>query len=300
MLRKVVRHILAQLRILEYCVPFGALDFYANRLLTTRLIRLAMIASLVLPCLLFGFAAWTTYRNIHKLADERLVRSLDVEQEEAIKTFELVNLIMDSVSDLVANKSADEIRDSEERLYLQLKKHADVIAAVQSIWIYGADGKTLVSSRVHPPPSQSYADRDFFQVHTKGDVGMHFGQVYPSQFDGEPFFTVSKRLMRDDIFVGVLEVSVLPSNFFRFFSAMAFTQGLQYALLTERWPVSRASPSRRGRQSRPAGENTGFRRTVASSPQGGFYSSTSPVDGVDRRYAIRRLGGMPLVSHRRR
>jgi signal transduction histidine kinase/CheY-like chemotaxis protein len=265
-----------------------------NRLLTIRLIRLAMIAALVLPCVLFGFAAWTTYRNIDRLADERLVRSLDVEQEEASKTFELVNLTMDHVSDLVAKMSGDELRDSEERVHLQLKKLADAVAAVQSIWIYGADGKTLVSSRVHPPPPQSYADRDFFQVHTKGDVGIHFGQIYASQFDGEPFFTVSKRLVRDDIFVGVLEVSVLPSNFFRFFSALAFTQGLQYALLRgdglflARLPlVPAGNPDR-------LAENTGFRRTVASSPKGGFYSSTSPVDGVDRRYAIRRLEGTPL------
>jgi hypothetical protein len=54
-----------------------------NRSLTIRLIRLAMVASLMLPCLLFAFGAWTTYRNIDLLANERLVRSLDVEQEEA-------------------------------------------------------------------------------------------------------------------------------------------------------------------------------------------------------------------------
>ena len=64
------------------------------RLLTIRLIRLAMAASLVFPCLLFGFASWTAYRNIHALAEERLVRSLDIAAEEAQKTFELVALTM--------------------------------------------------------------------------------------------------------------------------------------------------------------------------------------------------------------
>jgi len=95
-----------------------------NRLLTIRLIRLAMVASLVLPCLLFAFATWTSYRNIHLLADERLVRSLDVEQEEANKTFELVDLTMSNVSDLVAGLSREQIRDNEERLHRQLFQNA--------------------------------------------------------------------------------------------------------------------------------------------------------------------------------
>jgi two-component system, NtrC family, sensor kinase len=265
-----------------------------NRSLTIRLIRLAMAASLVLPCLLFAFGAWTSYRNIDVLANERLVRSLDVEQEEATKTFELVNLTMSDVSELVAGMSGADIRDNEERLHLQFKKYADAVAVVQSIWIYGADGRTLVSSRVHPPPPQSFADRDFFQAHVKADIGTHYGQVYSSEYNGEPFFTVSRRLMRDDTFIGVLEVSVLPSNFFRFFSALAFTQGLQYALLREdgvflaRYPAAPAGTPDR------LDKNTGFERTVASSPSGGFYSSTSPVDGINRRYAIRRLGTQPL------
>ncbi len=265
-----------------------------NRLLTIRLIRLALVASLLLPCLLFAFGAWTTYLNIDVLANERLVRSLDVEQEEATKAFELVALTMSDASDLVAGMSGADIRDAQERLHLKLKKYSDAVAVVQSIWIYGVDGRTLVSSRVHPPPPQSFADRDFFQAHVKSDVGIHYGQVYNSEFYGQPFFTVSKRLMRDDTFVGVVEVSVLPSNFFRFFSALAFTQGLQYALLREdgvflaRYPVAPAGTPDR------LDKNTGFARTVANSPSGGFYSSTSPVDGIDRRYAIRRLGKLPL------
>jgi two-component system NtrC family sensor kinase len=265
-----------------------------NRLLTIRLIRLAMAASLILPSLLFAFAAWTAYRNIHVLADERLIRSLDVEQEEANKTFELIDLVMSNASDLVAEMSGADIRDNQEQLHQQLKKYSDAVAVVQSIWIYGTDGRTLVSSMVHPAPPQSFADRDFFAANLNAEAGIHYGQVYDSPFNGEPFFTVSKRLMHGDSFIGVLEVSVLPSNFFRFFSALAFTQGLQYALLREdglflaRYPAVPAGSADR------LAKTTGFGRTVAKTPEGGFYSSTSPVDKIDRRYAIRRLGTRPL------
>ena len=281
-------------RILEYSTFTGVLGLMQNRLLTIRLIRLAMAACLVLPCLLFAFGCWTTYRNIDRLANERLVRSLDVEQEEATKAFELINLTMTDAADAVAGMSAADIHNSADRLHSQLKKYSDAVAAVQSIWIYDTEGRTLVSSRIHPPPPKSFADRDFIQAHVNANVGIHYGQVYNSEFNGEPFFTVSKRLMRDDTFIGVLEVSVLPSNFFRFFSALAFAQGLQYALLREdgvflaRYPVvPTGAPDRLGKES-------GFRRTVATTPSGGFYSSVSPVDEIDRRYAIRQLGTRPL------
>jgi two-component system, NtrC family, sensor kinase len=82
-----------------------------QRSLTIRLIRLAMAAAVLLPCALFAFGSWTTYRNLHRLADERLLRSLDVQQEEAIKTFELINLTMGNASDLVAGMSGgDNVR----------------------------------------------------------------------------------------------------------------------------------------------------------------------------------------------
>ena len=64
---------------------------------------------------------------------------------------------------------------------------------------------------------------------------MYYGKVYASEFDAQPFFTISRRLEMDGAFVGVLEVSVLPSNFVRFFSTLADalkgqTRGKRYDL----------------------------------------------------------------------
>ena len=265
-----------------------------QRALTIRLIRLAMGAAVVLPTLLFAYGSWTAHRSLHVLADERLLRSLDVLKEGASKSFELTNITVSNASDLVAGMSGSDILAAGERLHQQFKKHSDSVEVIQSIWIFGSDGKALVSSSVHPPPPQNFADRDFFQAHLTESLPVYYGQVYPSSLNGEPYFTVSKRLSREGEFVGVLEVSVLPSNFFKFFEALAYTRGLQYALIRQdglflaRYPeVPAGSPPQLGPQ-------TGFRRMVERFPTGGYYNSTSPVDGVDRRYAIRRLEGTPL------
>ena len=103
------------------------------RTLTIQLVRLAMAASLLAPTVLFAFAAWNSYRNLAALTDERLARSLDVEQEEAQRTFQLVDLALNSVKDLVADMSADDIRHDEKRLHLLLQKLDAQIPLIQSI-----------------------------------------------------------------------------------------------------------------------------------------------------------------------
>ncbi len=264
------------------------------RELTIRLVRLAMAASLLVPCLLFAFASWSTNRNLKSLTDERLMRSLDVQQEEAQKTFLLVDLALNSTADRIAGMSGANIMAYEEQLHAFLKKLVTEIPVIQSIWIYDSKGVALVSSWVQPPPRQNFSDRDFLQAHLKTDSGTYYGQVYQSRFNGQPFFTVSRRIEHDGEFVGVLEVSVLPSNFFQFFSTLAYTEGLQYALIRDdglilaRYPVVPPGATNR------LDEHTGFRRSIAQSPRVGIYTSTSPIDQVQRRFAYRRFGATPL------
>ena len=264
------------------------------RTLTIRLVRLAMAASLLAPTMLFAFAAWNSYRNLAALTDERLARSLDVEQEEAQRTFQLVDLALNSVKDLVADMSADDIRRDEKHLHLLLQKLDAQIPLIQSIWIYDKDGRSLVSSWIEPASDESFADRDFFRAHLGGNDGTYYGRVYASRFGAQPFFTVSQRLVHDGAFLGVLEISVLPSNFFHFFATLAYAEGQQFSLIRDdglflaRYPMAPSGAPTR------LDENSGFRRTIARTPAGGLFTTLSPIDHIERRFAARRLDGTPL------
>ena len=264
------------------------------RATTLLLIRGAMAASLLVPLALFAFSGWHTYQNVKSLADERINRSLDLQQEEAAKAFELVDLALTNLNEMIAGMSEPDIRNNAERLHEQFKKLAASIPEIQSIWVYDKDGHALVTSVVQPPPAQSYADRDFYRAHVNADIGTYYGQVYSSQFTGKPFFTVSRRLSRDGAFSGVEEVSVLPSNFEHFYSAMAYSAGLQYALVRQDGQFLVRYPAVLPGEINRLDEHTAFHRTISQNPQGGFYESTSPVDHVDRRYGIRRFGTSPL------
>ena len=264
------------------------------RATTFRLLRLAMAASLLFPCLLFAYASLVDYRRTTQLAEERIARSLDVEQEQALNVFELVNLTLDNATELLSGLSESDITAKEEQLHELLKKLADEVTAVQSVWVYGRDGRALATSTVHPPPStERYSDRDYFAAHVDAATDVYYGQVQDARSDGESFFAVSKRLTHDGAFSGVLEASVLPSTFERFFATMAYGAGLQYALLRDDGTFLARYPALPGKVS-PLDERTGFRRTIAADPAGGLYTSISPVDDIERRIGVRRLGTTSL------
>jgi two-component system, NtrC family, sensor kinase len=90
----------------------------------TRLLQLMMIASLVLPAALFVYASWNDYRDIHAVTDERITRSLDVLQEQALKVFETVDRTFAEVDEVVRGMSDDQIRASQLELHQRLERIA--------------------------------------------------------------------------------------------------------------------------------------------------------------------------------
>jgi two-component system NtrC family sensor kinase len=265
-----------------------------SRALTIRLVRLAMAASLLVP---FFFVRFRLVEQLpeYLVAERRTSGPLTRRSAGAGQQG-----LRDHRSDL---EQCDGTRfrhvqrrhpREEPRLYSQFKKFSDTIPVVQSLWVYDQDGRAAVSSRAHPPPTQSFTDRDFYLAHVKEDSGTYYGKVYNSTFNGQPFFTVSRRITHGGALAGVLELSVLPSNFFRFYSTLAYTEGLQYGLIREdgtflaRYPV--APPGATDRLD----ENSNFRRTVIANKTGGFYTSLSPIDGIERRFSVQRFENTPL------
>ena len=264
------------------------------RELTIRLLRLAIAASLIIPVFLFAYASWVSFRSAISLADERIIRSLDVQEEQAIKAFEVIKNVLNDAANLAAGLSDADITKNEPRLHLEFKKLVASAPVVQSIWIYDPSGLPLVTSWTEPPPTQSFADRDFMQARNGEDGGIYYGRVYASTHGAQPFFTVSRRLEGVGQSAGILEVSVLPSNFVRFFSVLAYTEGLQYALLRKDGAFLARYPEAPTNAPDTLSENTGFRRTIVRNPTGGLYVTTSPLDHIERRFGVRRFGDTPL------
>ena len=264
------------------------------RAATIRLLHVLAVAALLLPLSLFCVASWLSYRTTQDLANERIIHALDVMQEQALKAFQSMDLALDTIDTLLGDRSADEIRADEQRLHEQLLRIQQALPEVQSIWIFGPDGRPQVMTREYPAPtSLSYADQDYVFGPRDGPPGVHVGTIHQSVSGGQPYFSFNRaRRDRAGKFIGVIEMSLLPSDFVRFYSQLMSNPGTTFELLRDDGTVLARFPPRPA--PRRLDEASRFRRAVVASPAAGAFVSRSRVDGRQRRFAYRKLPSLPL------
>jgi signal transduction histidine kinase/CheY-like chemotaxis protein len=263
------------------------------RAATLRLLRLLAAAALILPLALFLVASWISYHDKQALANERIARSLDVMQEQALKAFQSVTVALDAIDRLLQERSPAEIAAAEPQLHVELVRIEQTLPDVQSIWVFGPDGHPQAITRASPPPRLYYGDQDYFTVPRDHPGVLCVGHIHQSVSGGEPYFTID-RARRDakGNFIGVIEMSLLPSRFRRFYSQLLSGPGLGFSMLLEDGTVLARFPPLSD-EVRPDAQRE-FQRQIAAHAQGGFYDAVSPIDHTEHRVGLRRLPGFPV------
>ena len=253
-----------------------------------------MVAALAIPILLFAVASTVSYHDTFALADERIDRSIDVTQEQALKILQSVNLTIAAIQELLDGRTDDEIRRNEALIRDQLAALLKALPEAQSIWLFDAAGRPLVATSIFPAPqSMDYSQENYVRALLEGYQGTYVGGLRASQFGGETFFPVSHARTSGGVIRGVTEVSLRPSAFGRFYSRIVTGPGVQYALFRTDGTMLARYPQPPQREIQ-LDANSGFRRTIAANPEGGFYTVVSEVDGIRRRFGVHRLPGYPL------
>jgi two-component system NtrC family sensor kinase len=263
-----------------------------------RSLRLAMLAAFVLPVILFVFLAYTNYRHIHAVADERTERTVNILHEHALKVFETIERSMAETNEIVRGMSDREIVADEARLHQRLRQLVQSLPQFKSLWVFGPDGRALVNSLAFPqPPDVNFADRDYFQAHAGTDAGGIFiGRVLRPRepFPGDDFFSVSRaRPSPDGSFRGVIQISILPSYFERFFEKLQSAYPGGYAALVRADGAVLARHPTIGRDAQMAIASP-LTDTMRNNPAGGFATRVSPADGIERRLSWKQLPGLPV------
>ncbi len=263
------------------------------RAATLRLLRLLAAAALILPLSLFLFASWISYRDRQALADERITRSLDVMQEQALKAFQSITVALDAIDRLLDGRSPAEIAAAEPHLHAELDRIEQTLPDVQSIWVFGPDGHPQVITRQSPPPALYYGDQDYFTVPRDHPDALYVGHVHQSVSGGEPYFTID-RARRDGHgnFAGVIEMSLLPSRFTRFYSHLLSGPGLGFSMRLEDGTILARFPPLPHEV--PHEVRRELQRQLAANAPGGLYDAVSPIDHTEHRVGLRRLPGFPV------
>ena len=256
-----------------------------------------MVASIVLPAVLFGVVGWINYRHAQKVADERIDRSLDILQEHALKVYETVERAIAEVNEVLRGLSDAEIRAQEQRLHLRLREIVAAIPQLQGIIVIDRNGRRLVASLLYPvPPDLNLSDRSYFRAHVERDAGTYVSEVLPPRTSeaGNHFFTLSRRRpSRSGAFNGVTAVAVLPGYFEEFYELIGRSRGSLYAMaradgaFLARYPA-RDDPTRNLDARAP------LRQEIAKGLDHSLYTVQSQIDNVGRRIGYRKLAGFPV------
>jgi two-component system NtrC family sensor kinase len=255
-------------------------------------LRLIVVLCLLVPAVLFGWAAWETRAAIDRQADERIEGTLDVLQEHALKALQTVERSISEIDEVLRGQSDQEIRDAEADLYLRFKRTQQALPQIESIWVFDRDGHPMVSSTILPVPRElDNSDRSYFRAQVNAR-GTYVSEILRARVGGMRFFVVSGRRSgnRAGEFDGVIGVTVSPGHFGEFYNKLSrgsdvFSMVRADGAVLARWPESSA-----GDRPTPGA----LTEALARNPEGGVFTAASRLDGVERRLGYRRVPGYPL------
>lgn len=272
--------------------PASAADSRAERPL-----RLLIVASVVLPLVIFGIAAWISYNQHIADATDRLQRTVGTMHEHAIKVFETFAISERYMEELFNNVSNDEIRINEADYNLRIRNFIRTLPQLRDLWVIDADGHPLVAGTVFPMPrTLALADRDYFSAHKTGNVDTFIsGVVQGRAYDANFFAITRKRLTAARQFNGVYLVSIAPEYFTRYYSELPESDATAAGLVrADGASLARYPAPTLDARSQP---NSPFMRAMATNPLGGVAVGPSSFDGIDRILAYRKLPDQPVYVY---
>lgn len=260
-----------------------------------RLLKALMMASVVLPLVLFAITAWVDYRNFERLTNERIARSLDILHEHSLRVLETAERVYAEVNEVVRGMSDNDIRLDGDALSKRLKRIV-TDTQMQGIEMIDRNGHLLVSSADLPMPKDiDFSKAEHFAALKSGGGGTYASTVNAPSL-GVPGYFISlsqRRPWADGAFNGAISIAVLTSYFEKFYANISDT--VDYFALVRadgdfltRYPV--ISPD----SLLSFSDDKDFRARISRKQDYFTYTIESPYDHITRRIGFRRIAGYPL------
>lgn len=254
-----------------------------------------LAAAGLFPIVFCAFVGWATYQDAITAAYVRLERTASVASEHVLRVIEVNRVVARSLVYEMGDAPDDVLRREEPRLHAFVRSLVRGADQIQSIWVWDAQGRPIISSLGHPSPrSLDVSDREYFRAHRDRGEEWYVTHTLRSRTTGEPFFGVSARRDIDGRFAGVVSVSLHPGYFTDFYGKLGQAEpGLRIALLRDNGALVARSPHPPNLNEAMTRDSTLIRRMNAGEAHGTF-RSVSDLDGKVRHVVFRRTSGYPL------
>ena len=250
--------------------------------------HLLLVLSITLPLALFVAAGLYARSAEIKVAHERISAITTTLAGHAQATFQGVELLIARVADKVATKSWDEIRTSRE-MHDFLVELRQGLPQVESVFLVAPDGWIAAGSRDFPVPPFDARKREYF-AGADQRKGIFITSVFTGYTPGTNVFAVSRSLLRNGVFDGVIAVTITPAYFENFYKTVIEATGLSTASLIRQSDASllvRIPHDDRLPERLPS--TSPLLIAAADGKSQGQFAGISPVDGHERLGAFVRL-----------
>jgi len=257
---------------------------------SVRLHRLLLVASLLVPALVFVAAAVWNRLEVLRESDETIFRTTAILHEHAHKVFDTVDLVIGRVEDRTHGIPWDAIAAPETSAFLQRIKAP--LEQVVSIWITDATGHVRAGSQPWDP-AVTIDEREWFQAQRGQDAGTFISAQFQGKATRAASFAVSRRRSTPDgHFDGIIHVALSPEYFRRFFQEAVPPGPSAAALIRQDGAILARAPAQVTYTR--LGPDDILMRSIAARLDGGVRVGVSSTDQRERRYAYRQVGAYPV------
>ncbi|MEW9583245.1 ATP-binding protein [Paraburkholderia sp. DGU8] len=270
--------------------PMPSRNFAATR----RMLLIVLAVSVVFPLVCLGGYGYFDYQRRIADANDVIDRLARVTEEQADKVLDLNQQMASRIVELLGNADDAQIGGREAELHERLREIGGDFPQVSSISVLGANGELLVSNIAYPAPVISIAQReDFLSAKARRPQPYFSRPLYGAVSGTHVFNTTIGRSGADGKFLGVVSVALRNDYFSRFYreltngdSSLVLALYRQDGSVLVRYPARTAYPK--------SAPQSAFTEALRDKQLFGRLRLRSPVDGVERLLAFRRVGDYPL------
>lgn len=254
-------------------------------------LRMLLVASLAVPLLLLGVAAWQNLRLVRLQAEQRVGDETGQLHEHAVSALETYALILAWIDDRVRGLDWDRIEhDHALHSFLQ---DIETLPQIGAVAIIDASGHIRASGHPLPMAAVDASDLDAFVAQKQDDAGIYIGHERMDALTHIGDFDISRRrTTRDGDFDGVIAVAARPGYFSDFFSTVSRDEDFSASLLLDDGSLLVRYPRPLALQAFPS--DAPVMQAITAQPEHGSFWGRGTTDGIGRLFGYQRIGSYPL------
>jgi two-component system, NtrC family, sensor kinase len=257
----------------------------------TRGFRQLWAAAVLIPLVVLAAASFWSLRDIEGQAHTRVMRTVDMLHEHALRSLETKEAILEAIDRRIEGMPWEEISGSRtiHEFLAALDRRSQPSGGIVLV---APDRRIVAGSARFPFMPIDASDRDYTQDFAHEATGTFIGETIASRPTGTRVFPVSRPRGLDDVSSGWVVGSFRPGYFEDFYRSVVEDEHDVVSLVRADGKVlaSTAGTSRSDLHAPPSTVT----RVLRGRPMAGIVEARSEIDGIDRLVAYRVVSGYPL------